>query len=152
MRVTPSHRDRRRSASLYNNEALPPAESSARPSSSIIGFTTSMPVRPCRTARQVWAKPSVRGVLWLVGYPSMTYMSSLARRMPGGSPAQGGSRLDAGSLPGRTVARRPLARVEAVWTWLQAARNQVQQTTPKLAHPLRVHSRGQTRLKKLRHG
>ena len=25
-----------------------------------------------RIARQVWAKPSVRGVLWLVGYPSMT--------------------------------------------------------------------------------
>ena len=49
---------------------------------------------------------------------------------------------------GWTTPRHPVARVEAVWTWLQATANQVQETTQKLAQPQRVHTRGQILFKK----
>ena len=41
------------------------------PSSSVVDFKPRWPVQQWMIARQIWAKPSVRGVLWLVGYPPM---------------------------------------------------------------------------------
>ena len=52
-------------------------------SSSVFDFKPRRPVRQWRIARQVWAKPSILGVLWLVGSSSMT-SRDCARRRPGG--------------------------------------------------------------------
>ena len=57
------------------------------PSSSVIDFKPRRLVSRWRIARQVWAKPSVRCVVWLVDYHSMASrglcMNPLAQRLPG---------------------------------------------------------------------
>ena len=111
------HRGRRGTTSwqcfTLNSEALLPVGSSEPPSSWVIDFKPRWPVRQWRIARQVWAKPSVQNVLWLVGYPSMTSRGCKAVRR-NSSPECSDTTADAGVgllLLGRPTTCHPPACV-----------------------------------------